>query len=244
MRKYIVIIVLMLASAIPSYDGRNPERPPVFTFYGKKEAKSLAAMMAAQGLEAEGHRYISRKVDDIAELQQKLYDALTHYQSTLQMAACTYAIVDDFAQTIRSAGDLAQSMTICPTGIFASLVQGQKSRIWKDALTDISGICSDVCMLVKRPAYQNQRYDMLKDIQQKIQAFNYKLQVLSNMVRYTSLVDVWYAAVMKARGFHREDPGTVALRSMEMTSLRVREMVLVRNHLQLPVLDGFSYMAR
>lgn len=224
-----ILFFAVIAASLPVHAAcvTSAGRQAAVRFWGYRMAPTVTSQIPLQGTMAVQHNYIGGKLDYIAYLQDSISESLMHIHDALQMAACLYSIYYELSEVISNTAELAHSIDICPTGIFATIISGGRNKIWKETYENIMYISGDIYDIVasgkKNRMTGADRYDKVMEVQRRLRVFNHQLVTLSGMVRYTSLVDVWNEAIMKSQIGRRHDPVDLALQSLKLATLRVRE---------------------
>ena len=214
------LTAVMAASAQVPVAG--PELPAVILTATFMEKKQLEAQDFFMGLQTAGHIMTRRELDRVTETAEEFSRYLDSFNEILAFAAQTYSIYNEFCRTVKSTRELSSTLSDYPTNALAVAISGKYHQVYFDLITSAADIIDDVRQIFISDAKMTEadRITLLFGITPKLHALNKRIRYLCMVVRYTSMLDVWYE--ITDRAVPPADKEEIAARCMRNWGNRIR----------------------
>lgn len=236
MKKYLIITLLLVLMAVPSFGQLSADRAGAMAVGMKFQAKTAIAQLTTLGLLSRQYSDIKENEDKIVDFQKQYEEYLDNFNDVISACACFYSIYWQVKQATHNIREVREAVEYCPTGVFAAAFQRTRNNVMKASAKNIAEMVTSITKIFTNKMTGKERMEELQKLENDLALFNSQLRALAEQIRYTSLVDLWNEYMGKFRRYTAQERGDVALDCMFNATLRLRERYAVWNSLSLP--DG------
>ena len=210
MRKYLLIF-LMLLSSISSWSQPDPARATLFGVTARISSKGIIANDVALGGQLTGHIALNPEVKKITSYQRKYNEYLDTLRNVIGMAAQIYGLFTEVKLTINRIGtykNIVAHIAAHQTTNIVAVGFSKKFQYLYDDMVQIGiQVGADVAILMPFNTKKHRKSKMtgwegvkkVDEIRQNIRKMNQNLYAAIRLLKYTTLLDVWYEATQSTK---------------------------------------------
>jgi hypothetical protein len=173
------------------------------------------SQLAAMGLETTGHVLYEHEVEQTKNFQKQFDNYLNSFRSTIAYAAQAYGFYYEVRKLTDNIGRLNKEIGDSPANAVAVALHNKRNDIYFEIITSCMGVINtirEVC--IDKKMKESERIELLLSVRPQLQNLNDKLLKLANLVKYTTLAQVWHGIEGKAIP-HRDGKAAIIEESLE-----------------------------
>lgn len=214
MKRYFVLILSILLPYL-TYSQVDAVLPGLIYGITKQSEKMYKSQLAAMGLETTGHVLYEHEVEQTKNFQKQFDNYLNSFRSTIAYAAQAYGFYYEVRKLTDNIGRLNKEIGDSPANAVAVALHNKRNDIYFEIITSCMGVINtirEVC--IDKKMKESERIELLFSVRPQLQNLNDKLQKLANLVKYTTLAQVWHGIEGKAFD-HRDGKAAIIEESLE-----------------------------
>ena len=214
MKRYFVLILSILLPYL-TYSQVDTVLPGLIYGITKQSEKMYESQLAAMGLETTGHVLYEHEVEQTKNFQKQFDNYLNSFRSTIAYAAQAYGFYYEVRKLTDNIGRLNKEIGDSPANAVAVALHNKRNDIYFEIITSCMGVINtirEVC--IDKKMKESERIELLFSVRPQLQNLNDKLQKLVNLVKYTTLAQVWHGIEGKAFD-HRDGKADIIEESLE-----------------------------
>ena len=203
--KIIMIIGMALTAWCQTAAQVDPTRAAAIDFESKRARKVINAQMKAQAAMAASHTINKTVVDANMYLVKEFNDYLTDFRDYLTTAAEMFGLYIEIKKLANTVGDLQAAIQNEPDNMLAAGLTSSGSRMYVEIVTLTTDLVKDIknTCLTNKKMTQKEFNTVLSGIRPKFYKLNSELRRITNMIRYTSFVDIYRSLVTRSHRVNR-----------------------------------------
>lgn len=197
--KKILTVLLSLFWVCGSSAQEDPGLAALIYAFTKKAESQYKSQMATMNLIAEGHVFVNQEIKATKDFQKQFDDYVSSFRNVIVYAAQIYGFYYEIDHMVKNMQALTHQIGDSPANAVAVALHHNRNDIYIDIITTSMGVIKNirkVCCESKMT--EKQRTELVFEIRPKLKKLNYKLMVLTKMVKYTNLNDLWRDLTAKA----------------------------------------------
>lgn len=215
MKKARILAVALLMTICTMVRAQNdPVLAGMIIAYTDKAESQLKAQERTMLMMSTGHVWTKEEVDGVYQFQKDFNDYLDTFRSIIVYASQIYGFYHEIDKLVKNVESYGKQLDEHPTNALAVALSSRRNGLYRDVIMNGVDIVNDirVVCLGKIKTTEKQRMEIVFGIRPKLKLMNKKLQLLTKMVRYTTMNDIWYELTEK--GSHQADKAEIARECM------------------------------
>lgn len=210
MRKYLMIFLLLLFS-LHLWSQEDPTRALTYKVAGNVSKGFIYGNDAALTIQLGSHKMLNPEVKKITSYQRKYNEYLDTLRNVIGMAAQIYGLFTEVKLTVNRIGTykniVAHIAAHQTTNIVAVGFSKKFQHLYDDMVQTGIQVGADVAILMPFNTKKHKKSKMtgwervqkVDEIRQNIRKMNDNLYAAIRLLKYTTLLDVWYEATQSTK---------------------------------------------
>jgi len=191
---FLLLVLLSKWQPVIMAQSMDPTLAAMILLYSEKAKKTLRSEEEAMLLESSGHIWLREEMNGTYKLQKEFNEYLDSFRSIMVYAAQVYGFYHEIEHMTKELTGFISVLEKSPGNALSVALSAKRNKIYKDIIFQSLEIVNDIrqICLTEIKMTEKERLEILFSVRPKLKAMNQKIARLTRMVKYSSMIDLWY----------------------------------------------------